>query len=295
VQGDADLVRMLALVRAFPDENRHVVDLPYRLCSPSVEIPANSRLWEDDAGHLLGWAAWQQPFITLDLALHPHARSSGLEDEMLRWSISHFEALAREKGRALDYVVDAREDDAERRALLERHGFAPSAHWQQYHLQRLLHAPIPVASPPAGFTLRSLAGPAEAPAAAAVQRAAFDSENMTDHWRRRVVQSSAYIPDLDVVAAAPDGRLAAFCLCWLDRTDPERVQGQIEPLAVHPDCQRLGLGRAVLLEGLRRMQAHGAQEAHIEVDNMNDAAGALYTGHGGFTLAYRAMKYYRTF
>lgn len=293
-QSGGDLERMLALVRAFPHHQRHVIDLPYRLCSPSLDRPENVRHWLDAGGSLLAWAAWQQPFITLDYALHPQA-SAGLEEEIVLWGIRRFEALARERGRVLDYVIDAREDDLPRRALLERHGFRPSAHWRQHHLRRALREPVPPAPLPAGFALRPLAGVSEVAAAVALHRAAFESENMTEVWRLRIVRSPHYSPNLDVVATAPNGRLAAFCLCWLDRTDAGRIAGQVEPLGVHPAFKGLGLGRAVLLEGLRRMREAGAAEAHIEVDSVNAAARRLYTVHGAFTPLYTALKFYRAF
>ena len=52
-------------------------------------------------------------------------------------------------------------------------------------------------------------------AAAALQRAAFNSPNMTEAWRVRLLHRPEYRPELDIVVSAPDGRLAAFCLRWL--------------------------------------------------------------------------------
>ena len=218
-----------------------------------------------------------------------------MEDRLIAWAIERFGQIAREKGRALDYVIDAREDDAVSRSWLERHGFAPDSTWQLLHLRRTLDGHLPPPDMPPGFVPRTLAGSEEAAAAAALHRAAFGTENMTDEWRRRIVASPAYTPDLDVVAEAPDGRLAAFCLCWLHRSADGRIEGQVEPLGVHPDFQRLGLGRAVLLEGLRRMQAHGADVAQIEADSTNETSQRLYMGAGGFRLDYRALKYCREF
>jgi ribosomal protein S18 acetylase RimI-like enzyme len=57
-------------------------------------------------------------------------------------------------------------------------------------------------------------------------------------------------------------------------------EGQVEPLAIHPDYQRKGLGRAILTEGLRRLHAYGVRKAHIEVDCDNPAAISLYESVG---------------
>ena len=88
----------------------------------------------------------------------------------------------------------------------------------------------------------------------------------------------AYIPDLDLVAVAPDGSLAAFCVCWLGKH--REISGQIEPLGVHPRWRRLGLGRAILSEGLRRLHLHGATQVYVETDNYRNAAFGLYESAG---------------
>lgn len=60
-----------------------------------------------------------------------------------------------------------------------------------------------------------------------------------------------YQPELDIVAVASDGSLAGFCVGWLNS---ERHTGLIEPLGVHPRFHHLGIGRALLLEALRRFR-----------------------------------------
>lgn len=291
--GGADLDRMAALVYAHPAHAFHVADLPYRLSSPALETAANGQVWVAADGALRGWAVYQPPWGTLDYAVHP-AANAGLEREILAWGLARFQQLAQEYGRALDYYVDAHEDDAARIALLEQHGFARDD-YHVVHLGRSLADPIPPPEVPAGFTLRPLAGAGEVAAYVATQRAAFGSTHMTGPWRQRTLAMPQYQPDLDLVIAAPDGRVAAFCVGWLSPVAPAgRRLAQVEPMGVHPDFQRLGLGRAVLAEMLRRMQTHGTDLAIVETYSTLDPAQALYDALG-FRLHYRVLKYFRTF
>jgi ribosomal protein S18 acetylase RimI-like enzyme len=78
------------------------------------------------------------------------------------------------------------------------------------------------------------------------------------------------------VAVAPDGRLAAFCVGWLNDHPTGEVNGQIDPMGVHADYHRLGLGRAILYENLRRMYMHGARQVFVETDSYRNPAMALY-------------------
>jgi GNAT superfamily N-acetyltransferase len=66
------------------------------------------------------------------------------------------------------------------------------------------------------------------------------------------------------VAVTPEGRLAGFLIGWLDEA---RQLAQIESMGVHPDFCGIGLARALLFEGLRRFQAHGAIEAIVETES----------------------------
>jgi ribosomal protein S18 acetylase RimI-like enzyme len=60
-----------------------------------------------------------------------------------------------------------------------------------------------------------------------------------------------------------------------------------EPVGTHPDFQRKGLGKAVMVEGMRRMKAAGMRRAVVGFDPNNAAAFALYTSMG-----FRASCYF---
>ncbi|HET9909935.1 MAG TPA: hypothetical protein VFQ23_25025, partial [Anaerolineales bacterium] len=84
-RGNTDLASMAELVRRFPTENLHVVDLPYRFSSWSFEYPENIRLWTDEGGQILAWAVLQVPFWTIDYAYHPEFHNP-LHLQILKWA-----------------------------------------------------------------------------------------------------------------------------------------------------------------------------------------------------------------
>jgi mycothiol synthase len=90
-------------------------------------------------------------------------------------------------------------------------------------------------------------------------------------WYRNIQTAPLYRRDLDLVAIAPEGEIAAFCTIWFD--DVTR-SGYFEPVATVPARQRRGLGRAVTTEGLRRLQRMGATTAFVS--GYRTAANALY-------------------
>jgi ribosomal protein S18 acetylase RimI-like enzyme len=56
--------------------------------------------------------------------------------------------------------------------------------------------------------------------------------------------------------------------------------GYVQRLAVTPEVQRNGFGRALLTDGLRWLRAHGARRAYVNTQEDNDRALALYLRSG---------------
>lgn len=281
--GIADLEKMAALAAAFPADNLHVIDQPYRFSSWALDDPQNARCWVDAAGQVVAWVVMQTPFWAIDYACHP-AVADELHPQLLAWADQRaLELLDSKFGRPI-WFVNAFADQQVRIRDLAAAGFASQANvrenpWSKVWMHQSTHTLEATPGLPAGFVLRPLAGLAEVAAYVDLHQAAFESRNMTVEWRARTLQQPAYRPDLDLVVATPEGRLAAFCICWR-HDDQHGTHGQVEPMGVHPDLRHLGLGRAVLHEGLRRLYAQGVQEVFVETDNYRDAAFALYTSVG---------------
>jgi mycothiol synthase len=295
--GKADQPGMIALAQADPGSNLHLVDLPYRLSSWALDEAANAALWVDADGELCAWAVMQTPFWAIDCAFAPAAEAQGCQT-VLAWAQARAqEAMDTTYGHPC-WFVNVFSDQAERRLALEAAGFADQGNvgedaWSKVLLQRPGDLPVKATQPPAGFELRTLGGEGEVQAYVSIHRAAFESKSMTAAWRLHTLRRPEYRPELDLVMAAPGGRLGAFCIGWMSKLGNETI-GQIEPLGVHPDFQGLGLGRAILAEALQRMSSLGAGQVWVETDSYRDAAFALYES-AGFRIARDVLVYHKDF
>jgi ribosomal protein S18 acetylase RimI-like enzyme len=226
---------------------------------------------------LLGLAAWQQPWAALDFFTRHDKAQHEVEEQLFAWAMARFQAMDQERGAPLPCWVEMRSDDAERQALVTSHGFTLDEDFTYIHLRHPLAHPPEVAPLPDGITIRPLEGKSEVAAYVALHRAAFESESMTMEWRAQTLRMSQYRPGLDLVAMTLDGRPVGFLVGWLDAA---RQLAQIEPMGVHPDFRSMGLARALLLEGMRRIQAHGATEAIVETDSGRSPALQAYESVG---------------
>lgn len=205
---------------------------------------------------------------------------------MYRVMEQRFRELDQERGRPLPYWVEFRDDDPERKAVAEQHGYTLEADYYYVQMQHPLIEQLAEPLLPAGFIIRPLAGTQEAAAYVALHRAAFESTSMTVAWRQRTLMTPYYNPELDLVLIAPDKTLVGFCVGWLD---PYRAIGQIEPIGIHPNAQSMGLGNALLHEILRRFKAYGAKEARVETDNPRTSALQAYESVG-FQVAHKVFR-----
>jgi predicted N-acetyltransferase YhbS len=113
---------------------------------------------------------------------------------------------------------------------------------------------LPEPELPDGYSLRTVREEDFASRAAA-HRSAFQPSRFRDEIYEFVRATPPYRADLDCIAVAPDGSVAAYTLAWLDEVNHV---GQFEPVGTHADHQRLGLGRAVNLFALHRLRENGA-------------------------------------
>jgi ribosomal protein S18 acetylase RimI-like enzyme len=233
-------------------------------------------LWETKDGQL---AAVLNPEGEHDaiLQVHPAWRTPALEAEMLDTAEAHLGRRGRSGKHRL--VVWAAREDAVRRRLLTKRGYQ-TEDWPEHQRRRTLEGTLPSVPLPEGFKVRPVGGVDELPARSWLSWRAFHPDEPDEkyegwEWYLNIQRSPLYRQDLDLVAVTPGGALAAFCTVWFD--DVTRTGG-FEPVGTAPEYRRRGLGKAVMAEGLRRLQRLGATLA--TVGSYGPGAHALYESVG---------------
>ncbi|HMA33095.1 MAG TPA: GNAT family N-acetyltransferase [Chloroflexia bacterium] len=280
--GDTDRRRLYDFIvacRAAPRHMNywHVGDLIWGLYQNTVFDPArNIRLWSAPDGSLLGFA-WFEPPRALGMQLHPSVVDDlQIGAAMLAWAAGRRDEDCAPPPAERRLVASAFADDGARIALLTQQGFAGSAQ-ALVHMRRDLPIVPPLPPPPAGFVVRPVAGDDEFAARVALHREVWHPSRVTLAAYRRLRMVPGYRPDLDLIAVAPDGRLAAYCIAWLDAAN--RL-GEFEPVGTHPAFRGQGLAQAVVHEGCRRLHAAGAQAVMLLTSESNTAARHLYARLG---------------
>lgn len=270
-----DLPIMLDLLVAVRSAERvsdypGVVDLRELLALTPVQD--NTRLWFDAGDQLIGFA-FVDPYHNLRFEFDHSAANRALKQEIVAWGETCLRRTIQTSNKSWQLDTSCHADNTERIALLERHGFVRQE-LSSLQFIRPLDEPIPTPHLPPGFTLRCVAGEHEVEALVALHRAAFGTDHMTIAERQAMMRVPEYDAELDLLAVGPDGRLAAYCFCSLSQEENERTgrnEGYTDPIATHPDFQRHGLAKALLLTGLHQLKQRGVAAAALGTSSENRA------------------------
>jgi mycothiol synthase len=260
----------------------HTGDIKWWLYYPPLEgdFWKHIYLWDDPEkrGRLLGWALISPDWVGLDVYVQPELRGSIFARDMYLWAEERATQVARQKGKQNIYALWVSHEDEFLVEHFTQRGFRLRR--GMTHMTRTLKEKVQVTKPVRGFVLRDCGGEPEVRKRARAQYGAFGSKAPFAQYEgrfRNFMRSPVYQPELDIVAVAADGQIGAFCIIWIDLANQV---GLFEPVGTHPDFQRRGLARAVLYEGLHRMQEYGMRSAIVSTYEDNFAAIKLYEAVG---------------
>ncbi len=273
--GEDDFWRMRAFLRqVFLLNDRwerswHVARLEYArwhscLNCAHVGLEDVAFLWE--AGNeLIGFVMPDGGKGEAHICVHPAHQTRELDEQMLDVAEDRLSVPAQDG--ACTLIVWSPEPDEMRRGLLLARGYHKGTH-VEHVWRRRLDAPIPDAPLAPGYIIRPLGDGLELLERCYASGLGFHRgdiaiavDNRNDvTWYRNIQTAPLYRRDLDLVAIAPDGSIASFCTMWFD--DVTR-SAYFEPVATVPAHQQRGLGKAVMTEGLRRLQRMGCLTASV--------------------------------
>lgn len=273
---DTDLAAMIDLITrrpraqiiAFPS----LIDLQEMM--GTAILRDHTRLWHQAQGQLAAFATVELDDISGNLIFEvDQTTPDSVVAEIFNWAEEMVRPLTDIQPAPVTIETSARTDDTRRINLLTTHGFQQQP-GGAITLTRSLQGDLPESHLPPGFTIRPLAGESEIPAWVTLHRAAWGTENMTIAYRQAMMHTPDYDPALDLLAVTTDGQLAAYCVCTISQAENDlsgQKVGYTDPIATHPHWQRHGLARALMLHGLRLLQAQGMEMARLSTSRQNQA------------------------
>jgi predicted N-acetyltransferase YhbS len=220
-------------------------------------------VWKD-AGAIVGVAHYESGLGEVYFQIHPAYKH--LRPAMLDYAEDH---LCGEKDGQRYSRVFVNDFDLELQDLVESRGYArDEKYYARPMSQFTIPRPFPPIHVPEGFKLKSLADENDLVKIHRVLWRGFDHEGEPPpeeiEWRRQMQSGPNFRHDLTIVVEhTATGNFVSFSGTWYEAVNKFAY---VEPVATDPDFRRLGLGRAAVLEGIRRCGALGAKVAFVGAD-----------------------------
>ena len=222
-------------------------------------------IWEDDNG-IVAVAHYESRLGEAFFQFHPGFRH--LRQEMLVYAEENLIGVSQKDGRKY-LCVFIHNRDAEFQSIVKACGYEKRVGWKRPLAEFVIPDPFPAITLPPGFRLTSLAEECDW---GKVHRALWRGFNHEGEppggteeleSRRKMFDTPKARRDLKIAAVAPDGNFVSFCGMFYESTNRFAY---VEPVATDPDYRRMGLGRAAVLEGIRRCAELGATVAYVGSD-----------------------------
>ncbi len=219
-------------------------------------------IWED-SGKIVAVANYEHKLGDAYFSVHPDY--GRLKPELFDYAEQN---LSRTMDNGRRYLrVHLNDFDTESIAVAKRKGYKMDTHMLEYRTvsQYEMNRPVPEPILPPGYRLKSLADDNDLVKTDRALWRGFDhpGEPPADGIEgRRLMQSTPhYRRDLNIVVEAPNGDFVSYSGIWYVAAN--RI-GYVEPVATDPDYRRMGLGRAAVLECVRRCGELGATVVFVE-------------------------------
>jgi ribosomal protein S18 acetylase RimI-like enzyme len=268
----------------------HVGDLTWqRFMYDRDDMRPNEQiaLWEGMHGEVtgFGWFLPRSNEVTLQPNPSWHGSPVWVEQvrQMISWALERQATIG-----SVDLPLSTTfpEADSAFRAQLEACDFAPVDSPALTMFHRLLVDTIQQPPLPEGFTVRAVTE-SDISERVRIHREVWHPSRVTEANYRSLRASPGYDSELDIIAISPDGSAAAYALAWHDE---QNKSGEFEPVGARASFRGRGLAKAVVIEGMRRLQHRGCTSAFVFTTEDRSAANRLYRSTG-----FEALSRWRTY
>jgi len=246
--------------------------VPPRFENSAKEMASGTHLWMEKSNkidsRIIAMATPEKKFRYF-MQVHPDYVF--LEKEIIEWIEKKCKSLSSGEPFTISIVVLDGNPSKEKR--LDESGFEKG---EVYSIPktRKLGIPNPDFPVPDGYYIRSVDPEKDFDELASAIRIVFGhGEWFTRDILVRLSKASFYRRDLDLLALDHSDQIVSFCTF---RYDPPSGVVELEPMGTLPEHRRRGLGKALICEGLRRLEKYNPALLFLEAAN-NLAAKRLYS------------------
>jgi ribosomal protein S18 acetylase RimI-like enzyme len=226
---------------------------------------ANAHYWQTETNQVVGLFISESGKDDFFIVVHPSFWA--LFSEVLHWGV---EFWARGKTKI---STDVYTFGQQKIAQLIAAGFYEDGHVENVRIYPLGQYDFSYALKP-GFKLLAFSDYGNYESRVKLAQNAFNNPSYSEARYRSLQSSPSYQAELDLVIVNPQGESVAYCMGWIEENNPK--SGYIEPMGVHSDYRRNGLGTALAKACFKRLGNMGVERVWIASHAEPDVSNLLY-------------------
>jgi predicted N-acetyltransferase YhbS len=219
----------------------------------------NIGIWED-AGDIVGVVHFEDRYGEVYFETHPEYPH--IKSDMLDYAERNLSASSEDNKRYLKAFIN--DFDSEFESIAKSRDYMQDKRSPGYTSQFDIVNSALVVTLPEGFVLKSLADDNDLSKVNRVLHRGFNHPGEAPEeiiaLRGKIQIAPNFRKDLTIVVEAPDGNFVSYCGIWYEYVNKIAY---VEPVATDPDYRRRGLGKAAVLEAIRRTGELGATVAYV--------------------------------
>jgi ribosomal protein S18 acetylase RimI-like enzyme len=240
---------------------------------------ANAHYWKTETEQIVGLFISEYGKDDFFIVVHPGFWA--LFSEVLNWGVEYW---AREKSKISTSVYTYSQQKIEQ---LMAAGFYEDGHEENVRTYTLRQCDFSYDLKP-DFKILTFSEYGNYESRVKLVHNAFDNPSYSEARLRSLQGSPNYQAELDLVIVNPQGESVAYCMGWIEENNPK--SGYIEPMGVHTDYRRNGLGTALAKECFKRLANMGVESVSIASHAEPDVSNFLYESLNPASVK-RAYKY----
>lgn len=217
-------------------------------------------IWED-SGDIVAVVNYEADLGDAYFALQPEY--SYLKSDMIEYAEQHLYGTSDDGQKYLQAYIN--DFDSEFESIVKSKGYIHNEDDYETISQFVIKDQIPEITVPDGYQIKSLQDNNDFRKISRVIWRGFNHPGEPPEeeiaGKIKMQNTPNFRKDLVIVVEAPNGDFASFCGMWYEATNKFAY---VEPVATDPSYRRMGLGKAAVLEGIRRCAELGATVAFVE-------------------------------
>lgn len=220
-------------------------------------------IWEDN-GEIVGVVRLESPFYGY-VGFDIHPQYGFLKKQMLAYAEKVFCGVNKDGSSYLNIFIP--EFDTEFENVIKKEGYKKDENNTVIKMRYLIEYPFPEIKIPSGFKIQSLEDDYNFEKISRVIWRGFEYSGEPPMQEiddlAKMHAWTKFRRNTTIAIESPDKSLVSICGMWYD--DINKVTF-VEPVATDPDFRNMGLGKAAVLEAIKRCGELGATVAFVEPD-----------------------------